>query len=142
MALRLSENQVINLTQHNASKDQLDVGVADPTGQLKEKVIALITFDSLPSKRELINRAKMLAALAKGTGCGSAMIGGAPYFQEPLSEALRAEGIVPVFSFTRRESEDRPQPDGSVRKVGIFKHVGFVEAVSLADNPAGWEKAG
>ena len=142
MALRLSGNQVINLTQHAASEDQLDVGVVDPTGQLKEKVVKLITFVSLPSKGEILNRAKVLAALAKGTGCRSAMIGGAPYFQEPLSEALRAEGIAPVFSFTRRVSEDRPQPDGSVRKVGIFKHVGFVEAVSLADNPVGWEKAG
>ena len=142
MALMLSGNQILNMTQHEASQEQVDVGVVDPTGQLKEKVIDLITFDSLPTKGEILTRAGYAAQLARGTGCNAAMIGGAPYFQEPLSEALRKEGITPVFSFTRRESEDRPQPDGSVRKVGVFRHMGFVEAVSFSDTPDGWEKAG
>ena len=31
-----------------------------------------------------------------------------------------------VFAFTKRESKDVPQPDGSVRKISVFKFEGWV----------------
>jgi hypothetical protein len=55
------------------------------------------------------------------------MIGGAPFFMEPLSRALRDAGYKPIFAFSRRESVERTMPDGTVQKVAIFRHLGFVE---------------
>jgi hypothetical protein len=62
-----------------------------------------------------------------------AMIGGAPYLMAPLESALRAHGITPVYAFSVRESVDQVQPDGSVRKVAVFRHAGFVNCE--ADEP-------
>jgi len=61
------------------------------------------------------------------------MIGGAPYFMGALESALLEAGVEPVYAFSRRVSEEMIQPDGSVRKVGVFRHVGFVRPYSLAD---------
>ena len=36
--------------------------------------------------------------------------------------------IRPVYAFTARDSVDAEQADGSVKKVAVFKHLGFVEA--------------
>jgi hypothetical protein len=55
------------------------------------------------------------------------MIGGAPYLMGALEKALRECGFTPVYAFSKRESIDQPQPDGSVRKVAVFRHLGFVE---------------
>lgn len=57
------------------------------------------------------------------------MIGGAPYLMGPLAEALREHGLEPVFAFTERVSVDEPQADGSVRKVAVFRHSGWVPAL-------------
>lgn len=57
-----------------------------------------------------------------------AMIGGAPWLMEPLAKRLRAHGIIPLFAFSRRESIEQVQQDGSVRKTNVLKHAGFVEA--------------
>ena len=34
--------------------------------------------------------------------------------------------IIPLYAFSRRESVEEWQPDGSVRKINIFRHDGFV----------------
>jgi hypothetical protein len=54
------------------------------------------------------------------------MIGGAPYLMAPLEVALRAHGITPLYAFSVRESVEQTQPDGSVRKIAVFRHGGFV----------------
>ena len=54
-------------------------------------------------------------------------------FAAPLPEleaALRQQGFTPLYAFSVRESADQTQPDGSVRKVAVFRHVGFVEGVA------------
>jgi len=43
-------------------------------------------------------------------------------------DALRDQGIEPVYAFSVRESIEQTQPDGSVRKVNVFRHAGFVDA--------------
>jgi hypothetical protein len=55
------------------------------------------------------------------------MLGGAPFFMEALSRNCRECSLVPVFAFSRRESVEQTMPDGTVRKVASFRHLGFVE---------------
>jgi hypothetical protein len=55
------------------------------------------------------------------------MIGGAPWFMSALEKALVANGFKPVYAFSERVSVDHHLPDGSVKKVNEFRHVGFIE---------------
>ena len=119
---------IINLTQHTATADQIAAGVQDLTGSGRDQVIAALTFDALPTAADLRDRAATIALVAMLAGTDKAMIGGAPYFMAPLESALKSAGITPVYAFSRRESVEETQPDGSVKKINIFKHSGFVEA--------------
>ena len=58
----------------------------------------------------------------------SVMIGGAPFFMSYLETALKSANIRPLYAFTARDSVDAEQADGSVKKVAVFKHIGFVPA--------------
>ena len=61
------------------------------------------------------------------------MIGGALWLMAPLADALRRQGIEPVFAFSVREAGEQIQADGSTRKVAIFRHSGWVVAVTPTD---------
>lgn len=115
---------ILNLTQHPATPDQIAAGVIDPPDH--DGVRLLLTFDTLPSQRELMNRALALREIVRESGATSAMIGGAPYLMPHLDAALIAAGIRPLYAFSLRESVETIQPDGSVRKTQVFKHAGFV----------------
>jgi hypothetical protein len=115
---------ILNLTQHAASQAQLNNGVIEPVD--KDQVQKLITFDTIPTCSEMRFRAKALAQIAKESGASAAMIGGAPYFMSTLESALMNVHIEPVYAFSVRESQEVTQPDGSVQKVSVFKHAGFV----------------
>ena len=56
------------------------------------------------------------------------MIGGAPFFMSALERALLDVGITPLYAFSIRESVEKAAEDGTVTKINVFKHVGFVEA--------------
>lgn len=131
---------IINLTQHAASPEQRAAGVQDLPAEARECVIRLLTVDDLPSRDEIATRcadiAHVAASLASpddrqdGTAgfATHAMIGGAPWMMGALEAALIDQGIEPVYAFSTRESVDQPQADGSVRKVAMFRHAGFVPA--------------
>lgn len=118
--------QILNLTQHPATAEQAAQGVVEPVD--KTVVQRRLTFETLPSKEAIATAASELAALAKASGMRTAMIGGAPFFMPALDSALRGVGVEPVYAFSVRESAEQTMPDGSVRKVNVFKHVGFVRA--------------
>ena len=122
---------IINLTQHNASPEQTTAGVVDVPAELKSDLSALLTSSTLPTKEELNEAAMKVAAMAviccQGFEAPAAMIGGAPFFMVPLEAALRHHGIRPLYAFSERVSEEKMDADGTVRKVNIFKHKGFVE---------------
>lgn len=122
---RKVEGAILNLTQHVATPDQLADGVYEP--EEKEAIQKLLTFEELPGPFEIIGRATALAKLAVKNGAKTAMIGGAPFLTSVLQESLRAKGIRPVYAFSRRESVEQTMPDGSTRKVAVFRHLGFVE---------------
>ena len=124
-------NTIINLTQHAAPADQIAVGVVDLTGPERETLLNALDFLTMPSSEEIKRRAKViadLAALSSGQ-TGSAMIGGAFWLMAPLAEELKARNIQPVFAFSVRETEEQTQADGSVRKVAVFRHAGWIPAV-------------
>jgi hypothetical protein len=130
--------KIINMTQHHATPEQKAVGVVDLPEHMREEVSQVITFDEIPSPKEMTVRAQQVVAIfRRGQDAISqegmiqvgitAMIGGAPYFMASLERILMADGIEPVYAFSRRESEDQTQPDGSVKKVAVFRHAGFVK---------------
>ena len=118
---------ILNLTQHQATPEQITLGVVEPSAEDKKTIQSILTFDEIPSKGELESRANALAAFVTKMGCRKAMVGGAPYLMSYLESALKSKGISPVYAFSKRESVDQVQPDGSVRKVAVFRHAGWVE---------------
>ena len=120
---------IINLTQHPASPEQLAAGVVDLPDSERSTLTALLTVDTLPTRDEITRRCAdiaMLAALASESHPDGAMIGGAPWMMAALESALQAQGIAAMYAFSIRESVEQSQPDGSVRKVNVFRHAGFV----------------
>jgi len=121
---------ILNLTQHQATVEQLAAGVVDLPTEQRAALCGLLTFDTLPAGEEISEAAEAIALLADDylpeVGNHHAMIGGAPYLMAPLEIALRQHRISPVYAFSRRESVEQQQADGSVRKVNVFRHAGFV----------------
>ena len=118
--------RVLNLTQHAATPEQIEAGVYDLTGEAKVELVNLLTFDELPALAEVDKRALSIALIARKEGVFAAMVGGAPFLMGPLENALLAERIEPLYAFSRRESIESVQADGSVRKSNVFRHIGFV----------------
>lgn len=96
---------IINLTQHFATETQVKDGVFEPSD--KNTIKNLLTFSTIPSKEDMVERAKKLAQIA-------------------LESKLIAVGIKPLHSFTERKSVDKIADDGSVQKVSVFEHIGWV----------------
>lgn len=133
---------ILNLTQHMATPEQLDAGVVEPSGEAKAVITALLTFDILPTQEDIEERAMALAGLAydeigrlaaergfpiTADEGACVMIGGAPFLMPRLEMAIRRhEPLEPVYAFSERVSTEQIQPDGSVRKVNTFRHLGFV----------------
>ncbi len=128
---------ILNLTQHQASAEQDVAGVQDlaDEGGFRRELKELLTFGEIPSSKDVTRRAGEIAKLA---ACvfdreddplpRQGMVGGAPFLMGPLEAALRKEGIDPVYAFSRRESAEEIQKDGAIKKVAVFRHLGFVSA--------------
>ena len=124
-------NKILNATQHQATPEQVEQGIKDLPVEIRQGLSRLLTFEDLPTPTDLRIRSLQVAGLlmAQGAKPGDrVMIGGAPFFMEELADTLRKSGLKPCYAFSRRESVARPQADGSVRKVAVFRHVGLIEA--------------
>ena len=119
---------ILNLTQHPATAEQLDAGVVDLEPAMRAELQRLLTFASLPTARQVDERAQAIAALVEPLEAKRAMIGGAPFLMARLEAALQDYCIEPVYAFSVRESVEQTQADGSVRKVNVFRHAGWVPA--------------
>ena len=134
---------ILNMTQHAASTEQKAAGTVDLMGAEAADLKRLLNFDNLPTGQQIKDRADAIADLARDyllkigertdiPGEGRAgnircMIAGAPFLMPALTQAMRSRGIVPVCAFSRRESVDEDQADGSVIKRSVFRHLGFVD---------------
>ena len=121
----LDDEKILNLTQHAATAEQAEAGVVDLEN--KAAIQAALTFDKIPTREEMRQRATFLAEFAAANYYKRAMIGGAPFFMSELERALRHYGVKPVYAFSVRDSKEEPDGNGGVRKINVFKHVGFVE---------------
>jgi len=129
---------ILNLTQHVTTPEQEAQLVVEPR-MCKTEIKKLLTFEEIPTKEEIEARAEKLAEIAVSEASMYAgetdnkiwitrvMLGGAPYLMGALEKAVRECGFTPVYAFSKRESEEIPQPDGSVKKIAVFRHLGFVE---------------
>ena len=127
---------ILNLTQHLATPEQVAAGVVDLVGEDREFLLKTITFGEMPTRDEIIDAASILAYFAEGwfhanelpIGEDVVMIGGAPWFMSSLETALKERGIRVLYAFSKRESIEEIQEDGSVKKSMVFRHLGFLEA--------------
>lgn len=127
---------ILNLTQHLSTDDQREAGVVDLPSDKRAGLQVALTFDTPPTRAEIEERAETIAQIAVLNGLGNnglddpeprqALIGGAPFLMAALEAALMDRHIEPVYAFSRRESVEEHQTDGSVRKTQVFRHVGFV----------------
>jgi len=122
---------ILNLTQHTPSIDQMMEGVGDASREHRERIRALLTFDTVPTLDDMERRAVALAdivesqeytvdTIAGGVGCGDAMIGGAPYFMPVLERVLLERGITVHYAFSVRDVVER-----GGEKTSVFRHAGF-----------------
>ena len=122
---------ILNLTQHQATSEQKEEGVIEPSEKDKSHIRELLTFDEIPTKDELENRARQIVNIAYNgyieQNVNYAMIGGAPFFMAHLVEWLHDVNIQPLFAFSIRESIETIAEDGSIVKNNVFRHKGFVE---------------
>lgn len=120
---------MLNLTQHVATPEQVQAGVRDLPETARVILSGLLTFKGLPTRPELQRAARSILSLIGGFIIDGepAMIGGAGFFLPYLTKALDVEGIDAFHAFSERVSIEETMPDGSVRKINMFKHVGFVQ---------------
>lgn len=119
--------KVINLTQHTPTPAQAgEVTFITIPDEIRAQVIDLITFAPAEVNYETLReRSDTLAQIAANSGADVAMLGGAPFFQSFLENALLARGIGFCYALSERVARDEVQADGSVRKVSVFEHAGF-----------------
>jgi len=128
---------ILNLTQHLATSEQLAAGVVDLPEDKRAALTRALTVTTLPDRESIEARCDYIAELACQNGLGGddeddphprmAMIGGAPWLMSTLEQALTGRGITPLYAFSVRESTERILPDGTVQKINVFKHAGFVK---------------
>lgn len=117
--------KIANLTQHFATKEQINDGVFDLKSQDISILKSLLTFDEIPTINLMEDRALGIVKLLDSYGVDTAMIAGAPYFMSTLESVLIKNGYKYLYSFSVRISEET-LVDGKVIKTNIFKHVGWV----------------
>lgn len=121
--------QILNLTQHTPTPEQIEAGVVDVTPEHKLKLQSLLNFDKIPTRLEISERANAIAEIAMSYDCKKAMIGGALWLMGDLEKALLLcpDNIQPVYAFSQRVTHEVHHADGTVTKNVVFKHVGFIE---------------
>ncbi len=102
--------------------------VVDLPAKQRQQLIDLLTFETIPTWVGVELRARAIVDLLETEYpfVNQAMIGGAPYLMAPLERELLANGVKPMYAFSIRESVEHVGSDGSVKKVSVFRHVGFV----------------
>jgi len=122
---------LINLTQHPLTDEQrnsVDYTI-EPQG-----MDFYLNFDSLPTAELINDRAyemfnclmAMLPPNVKPEDC-TVLLGGAPFFMSACERAATDYGFKYCYAFSKRVSEEVKQPDGTVKKVSVFKHEGWIK---------------
>ena len=90
---------ILNLTQHNATADQINVGINDLTVDFQTALKGLLTFPTQYTRDDLEYRSLQIHELVRDF-CGTSkevlegvMIGGMPSFMPVLESVLISKGI-------------------------------------------------
>jgi len=122
---------ILNMTQHDATPEQIEAGVVNVP--FRQELSVLLTFVELPTKKEIYSRVHKICDIAwaltpwRDRVRQSVMIGGAPFLMGPLAETLKARNFSVLFAFSERVSSEKIV-NGQVVKVSEFRHLGFVQA--------------
>ena len=117
--------EIINLTNHQATPNQLEAGVVEPA-ELREAIKPLLNVDLLDGVENIRLQAKEIARLVSEAGDYKvAMIGGQLELCNALVVQLTALGIQPVTAKSLRTSKEVHNDNGTVTKVAVFNHEGF-----------------
>ncbi len=121
---------ILNLTQHNATKDQLATGIIDLPVDFQIVLKDLLTFPTTYTRSDLEKRALQIHELIRDF-CGTSlevlegvMIGGMPSFMPVLEATLVSKGIRVGYACTERKSVDK-EVDGKIIKTAVFVHAGM-----------------
>lgn len=122
---------LINLTQHALTQEQKDS--VDCTIEPKGMDVYL-NFTEMPTAEVINERAygmfnclmQMLPPDVKPEDC-TVLLGGAPFFMSACERVATEYGFKYCYAFSKRVSEEVKQPDGTVRKVSVFKHEGWIK---------------
>ena len=122
---------ILNLTQHNATADQINAGINDlPVDDFQTALKGLLTFPTQYTRADLEYRALQIHELVRDF-CGTSeevlegvMIGGMPSFMPVLESVLILKGIKVGYACTERKSVDK-EVDGKIIKTAVFVHAGM-----------------
>ena len=121
---------ILNLTQHNATADQINAGINDIPVDFQNTLKGLLTFPTQYTRDDLEYRALQIHELVRDF-CGTSkevlegvMIGGMPSFMPVLESVLISKGIKVGYACTERKSVDK-KVDGKIIKTAVFVHAGM-----------------
>lgn len=127
---------IINLTQHLATPDQASAGLIDmpEDGGLRAALTEALSFNHQPDQEELLRRARRVVGIMADYAGGmtalqghKVMLGGFSALMHPLQAACLKAGMQVGYAYLGPcEWVDQLQPDGSVLKMAIFRHGGFI----------------
>lgn len=131
--------KIMNFTQHRCTQEQLEAGIIDCPEQYREKLCKLLTFDEIPGRELVWQRAAEIVQLFETIAVDLGfeykseadslhpMIGGAPFLMRHLENAFYDANLKVHYAFSKRELVEQVQEGGSAWKVAIFRHAGFYE---------------
>lgn len=121
---------ILNLTQHNATADQINAGINDLPVDFQTTLKGLLTFPTQYTRDDLEYRSLQIHELVRDF-CGTSkevlegvMIGGMPSFMPVLESVLISKGIKVGYACTERKSVDK-EVDGKIIKTAVFVHAGM-----------------
>ena len=125
---------ILNLTLHPATHEQRAAGVVDLDGPRLERLRSILTFDACPMDTDVARASILIVEIVWDwaehdrpvAGSLRAMIGGPIFLVPALSSRLVLYGVQPVCAFLVHRSVELIQPDGSIQKVDVLRHAGFV----------------
>lgn len=118
---------IANFTQHTATPEQIKDGVVELDETQKSLLAPNLNFKELPHYSDVMMSANIILSMARDFGYDAIMVGGYPALMMALGLAKEGHNIRIFFAHSDRVSEERTMPDGTVRKITVFKHIGLVE---------------
>lgn len=125
--------KILNLTKNNATFEQIQDGCFEVSDkQFVDELHKLLSFNdiALPTKQEMIERAKRLVNLAMQHNAKCVMLDNSipSFLISILENELKQNGIKPFHSFMKCVATERTIKNGSVIKINkLFKHTGWIE---------------